>query len=64
MNLKKNMVMKREDFGILYNKADSTIYVFGGYSYGTWYNSAIPNCEKYSVENDEWMEIKPMSCSK
>ena len=61
---KKDMNYKREDFGVAYDQDEQVIYVLGGYSYGMFYDSAMANCEKYSIKDDKWTEIKPMSTHK
>lgn len=58
------MTYKREDFGVAYDQDEQVIYVLGGYSYGMFYDSAMANCEKYSIRDDKWTEIKPMSIHK
>lgn len=50
---------KRDGFGIVYDSKRKDIYVFGGL-----HKSFLNHCEKYSIENDKWTNISPMSNGK
>lgn len=59
MTSKKDMNSRREDFGTTYATDRKEVYVFGGYA-----KDAIDHCEKYSVMENKWTELEPMTKKK
>ena len=45
----------RHSFAIAYDVQNKEIYACGGYN-----NNVLENCEKYSIESDQWTEIAPL----
>lgn len=50
----------RYGFEVSYDPKRKYIYVLGG----NGGKAALNHCEKYSLENDEWVDIKPMILAK
>lgn len=49
------MIHKRKQFGITYSSDLNEVFVFGGEDEGP-----MDNCEKYSIDRDEWTELEAM----
>jgi len=54
------MLQKRAFFSALFCRVDSQVYVFGGFDG----QKDLASCEKYSLYENVWREIKPMSTPK
>ena len=54
------MNFARGFFGIVFDSYGQDIFVLGGEDG----KKKINNCEKYSIDNDSWTKIKPMSKKK
>ena len=54
------MTTSRFEFGIAYDDQHKDIYVFGGYDE----YQHLKHCEKFSIPNNKWTEIAPMSCER
>ena len=56
------MNKQREYFAITYDRKQKHIYVLGGFPGGP--AKKLGQCERYSIQNDEWTEISPMAFKK
>ena len=54
------MNQERGYFGITYDSVRKEVYVLGGNNRKQYLNQ----CEKYSIEKDEWTEIAPLGGKK
>jgi len=54
----------RQNFAITHDSRRNEIYVLGGR--GWFFNDFIclENCEKYSIDNDEWTPLSPLANKK